>query len=216
MKGVVFDFDGVLADTEALHLAAFQEAFARRGWRLEPGEYFSRYLGYDDRGTIAAFARDHNLEVPPTEMDRLFFDKAAAYLARLAAGSVLYPGALACIARMHERFRLAIATGSLRDEVVRILTAAGALSAFDAIVAADDGVDPKPSPAPYRAAASRLGFSPERCVAIEDSPGGLGSALEAGLRTIGITTTRPRRDLARADRIVDALDEVTVELIESL
>lgn len=212
----MFDFDGVLADTEALHLAAFQDAFAARGWRLEPDEYFSRYLGYDDRGTILAYAREHHLNVPAAEADRVFTDKAEAYLSRLSGGSVLYSGALECIARMHGRFRLAIATGSLRDEVVRILTAADVLLAFDAIVAADDGVEPKPSPAPYRAAASRLGFAPERCVAVEDSPGGLGSALAAGLRAIGITTTRPRRELARAHRIVDTLDEVTVELVESL
>jgi len=216
VKGVVFDFDGVLADTEALHLAAFQEVFSKRGWRLEPQEYFSRYLGYDDRGLIDAFARDHGLHFTPPDTDRLFTEKAAAYRARLSAGSVLYAGATACITRLHKRFPLAIATGSLRDEVVDILTASGAIAAFDAIVAADDGVDPKPSPAPYLAAASRLGIPPASCVAIEDSPGGLGSAVEAGLRTIGITTTRLRRELERATHVVDALDELTVELIESL
>ena len=190
--------------------------FAARGWLLERDAYFSRYLGYDDRGLIDAFARDHDLRVSASDANALFAEKSDAYRARLTTGGVLYAGASACIARLRGRFRLAIATGSLRAEVIDILEAGGLRSAFEVVVAADDGVEAKPSPAPYIAAASRLGVAPGQCLAIEDSPGGLGSAIAAGLRTIGITTTRPRRDLSRANHVVDTLDEITVELIESL
>ena len=57
IAAVVFDFDGVLADTERLHLGAFQRVFDPRGWRLDEGTYFARYLGYDDRGLVVAFGR---------------------------------------------------------------------------------------------------------------------------------------------------------------
>jgi beta-phosphoglucomutase-like phosphatase (HAD superfamily) len=68
---VVFDFDGVIADTERLHLGAFQDVFADRGWTLDEQAYFERYLGWDDHGLVAAYARDHGLEVGAADADAL-------------------------------------------------------------------------------------------------------------------------------------------------
>lgn len=215
IDAVIFDFDGVLADTEALHLGAFQEAFLSRGWSLDERAYFERYLGYDDRGLIAAYVRDHHLRLAAEDEDRLLALKSAAFRARLSAGAVLYPGAAECVARLGARYPLGIATGSLRAEVVDILSAARLLTAFQTIVAADDGIEAKPSPAPYLAAAQRLGVNPDRCMVIEDSVGGLAAARAAGMRTVAIATTLPREALGAADRVVDRLDEITVELLGS-
>ena len=68
---MVFDFDGVLADSEGLHLAAFQDVFSARGWTLARATYFDRYLGYDDRDLIQAFLEDHDLRVSPELVDAL-------------------------------------------------------------------------------------------------------------------------------------------------
>jgi HAD superfamily hydrolase (TIGR01509 family) len=215
-RGVVFDFDGVLADTEGLHLAAFQDVFAARGWQLDERAYFDRYLGFDDRGLIDAYAADHSLRLGPGDRDAVLAAKTAAFQARFESGDVLYPGARACVERLAPRFRLAVATGALRAEVLAILTTAGVLPFFHAIVAADDVPETKPDPEPYLAAAARMGLMPSECAAIEDSRWGLASARAAGMRTIGITTTTPRDLLAGADLIVEILDEITADVVASL
>jgi sugar-phosphatase len=109
-----------------------------------------------------------------------------------------------------------VATGALRAEVLAILTTAGVLPFFHAIVAADDVPETKPDPEPYLAAAARMGLMPSECAAIEDSRWGLASARAAGMRTIGITTTTPRDLLAGADLIVEILDEITADVVASL
>ena len=213
---IVFDFDGVLADTEGLHLSAFQDVLAARGWPLDRDTYFDRYLSYSDHGLLRAFAADRELQLTHDDLRTLLAEKEAAFRARLATGDVLYAGVRACLDRLGGRFRLGVATGARRAEVLDILDGAGIRSRFAAIVAADDVISSKPSPEPYLAAAARIGADPAQCAAIEDSRGGLASALGAGMRTIGITTSLPASALSAAHTIVDTHDEITVELIESL
>ena len=214
---VVFDFDGVLVDTEAMHLAAFQEVFAARGWPLDAREYFGEYLGYDDRALVRLYGARHERAIEAADVETLVARKADVFQQRVAGGQVLYPQARDAVRRLGERFPLAVATGSFRDEVVAILTAAGLIDAFSAVVAADDVARPKPAPDTYAAAVARIGVEPARAVAIEDSAGGLSSARAAGLRTIGLTTTSHQSRLApHADVVLASLDDVTVERIERL
>jgi len=215
IRAVIFDFDGVLADTERLHLAAFQRVFATRGWQLDESAYFNRYLGYDDAGLIHAYAADRGLRLSARESAGLLAEKSRAFREYLD-GSQLYPGAAACIARLGARYSLGIASGALHSEIVTILSAAGVLPRFGVVIGADDVGASKPTPEPYLTAAARLGVDPRRCVAIEDSRWGIESARGAGMRAIGITTTSPAEALAGAHRIVSHLDDVTVAAIEQL
>jgi HAD superfamily hydrolase (TIGR01509 family) len=216
MAAVVFDFDGVLADTEGLHLRAFQETFATRGWTLDAGAYADRYLGYDDRATVVAYATDHALVVRPDEVETLIREKAHVFDRLLGSGAVVYPAAPACVRTLAARFPLAIASGSLRVEIVRILERAGLLAAFRGVVSADEVTRPKPAPDGYLRAAEVLGVRPSECVAIEDSHWGVEAARTAGMKTIGITNTTTARALAAADRIVASLDEVSPAMIDAL
>ena len=214
-RAVVFDFDGVLADTEGLHLSAFQDVFAARGWTLDRQAYFDNYLGYDDRDLVRAFAADQSLRLGAAEIEAILLDKSRQYDRRVAAGSILYPTATAAVTRLGSTFRLAIASGSLRGEILAILRVNNLADAFRVIVGADDVARSKPAPDAYAAAVERLGVSPSAAVAIEDSHWGLTAAKAAGLRTIGITTSYAAPALTLADTIVDSLDEVTVELVET-
>ena len=215
IDAVIFDFDGVLADTEALHFDAFRDVFAGRAWPLSQRDYLERYLGFDDRGLIVQYCRDRGVPLSAAAVDAILKEKSEAFRNRLAAASVVYAGARESVARLGARWPLGIATGSLRDEVVDILTAADLLSAFRAIVTADDGVESKPSPAPYLAVAARLDVPANRCLAIEDSPGGLLAARAAGMSTIAVTSTMPR-DVLNADLVVDQLDEISVDTVLAL
>lgn len=213
---VVFDFDGVLADTEGAHLAAFQGAFAPRGWTLDRGEYFDRYLGYDDADLLRTFARDRALQIDAEDAAAVLADKARRYEERIARGSVLFPAAASAVARLAGHFRIAIASGSLRREILDILQVNGLADLFPVVIGADDVTRGKPSPEPYALAVASLGLPPEAAVAIEDSHWGLASARGAGLRAIGITTSYPASALGAAQAIVDSLDEVTIDLVDRI
>ncbi len=213
MQAVVFDFDGVLADTERLHLLAFQDVFVTQGWELDERSYYDRYMGFDDRGAIVEFARDFGFTPTEHEIGRLTASKADAFAARLSSGDVLFPETRACVERLARQFPLAIASGALRHEIVAILTAGGLLDFFPVIVGADDCTAHKPEPEPYLRAAAALGIDPRRCTAVEDSSWGLASARAAGMRTIGVTTTSPREALHEAHVIIGGLHELTASLI---
>jgi HAD superfamily hydrolase (TIGR01509 family) len=215
-RAVVFDFDGVLADTERLHLLAFQDVFAPRGWHLDEATYYAQYLGFDDRGLVAAFARARQMTLERQELEAITEAKARRFAERLGEGQALFPTAAACLARMAARYRLAIASGALGSEIRFILDAAGIQPAFQAIVGANDVARGKPAPDAYIEATRRLAVEPGRAVAVEDSTWGLESARTAGLRTIGITTSYPAASLAAADVVIATLDELTVELVDEL
>ena len=216
MHAVIFDFDGVLADTERLHYAALRDTLAAEGWSLSYDTYLAEYLGYDDRGCVTVFASSQVVTLDDGRLEYLLRDKERRYAEHLAAGRVLYPAAAPCIARLGAAFPLAIASGSLRGEIERILAANDLRHAFHAIVGADDVREGKPHPESYQRAADALGVNPAQAVAIEDSPWGLQSARGAGLRTIGITTSYGPEGLTYADHIVSSLDEVTPALVRQL
>jgi beta-phosphoglucomutase len=216
LQGVIFDFDGVLADTEHLHLRATQDALAARGWTLDERAYFDKYLGYGDRDLLAALAADRGAAIDDRDVEAMMRVKASRYRAHLAAGSAMYPTAAACVGRLAPRFALAIASGSLQAEIHDILVAAGLRDAFQVIVGADDCTSGKPAAEPYVKAAAQLGVEPRWAVAIEDSRWGLESARAAGLRTIGLTTSYPASALAMADLVVASLDEINVDTVARL
>jgi beta-phosphoglucomutase len=214
ITSVIFDFDGVLADTERLHLRATQDALAQYGWTLDDQTYFARYLGFGDRDLVVELARDSGRTIDRTKLDAIVAAKALRYRHYLAAGDALYSTAAACVTRLRGRFSLAIASGSLRTEIHDILIAGGLRDAFRVIVGADDVANGKPSAEPYLTAAAQLNVEPTSAVAIEDSRWGLESAHAAGMHTIGITTSYPASALAMADLIVGSLDELSVAAIE--
>lgn len=215
LRAVVFDFDGVLADTERLHLVALRDTLATRGWTLTDEDYFTHYLGYDDRGCLTEFARRQGVSLNGETLHSLLSDKEERYATLFARGEVLYPTARACIERLAEVFPLAIASGSLRGEIETILDANDLLSFFSVIVGADDVKEGKPAPESYVRAVDLLGVAGAEAVAIEDSPWGLQSARGAGLRTIGITTSYAAPALTDAMHVVTSLDDITPALLLS-
>ena len=216
VAAVIFDFDGVIADSEAQHFRAFQQAFAERRWTLSEPDYYGRYLGYSDREVFEMVARERGEPLPAEELDHLIASKGRAYAELISGGAELCRGAADVIRRLAEHFPLAIASSAFAREIVEVLEATELLPCFKVIVGAEDVEESKPSPAPYLEAARRLGIPPDACVAIEDSPWGLESARRAGLRTIGITHTYPAARLSMADVVIASLDDVTESFVRGL
>jgi beta-phosphoglucomutase len=217
---VVFDFDGVLADSEPLHLRVYQELLALDGITLPPAEYYSRYLGFDDVGVFEALARDKGLRIENGRLNELIARKAELFQRRAAAQHVLFPGAAASVQAISAHCPVAIASGALREDIETILRSTQLASILSVIVAAGETAEGKPAPDPYARALVLLAnhhgaeMRPERAVAIEDSHWGLESARAAGLRTIAVTTSYEARDLGASDLIVPDISHVTPELVD--
>jgi beta-phosphoglucomutase len=222
LQAIVFDFDGVIADSEPLHLRAFQQALAGEGIELTPQEYYSRYLGFDDVGVFEALARDRGIAMSDRHVTTLVARKGTCLQQMIQEGSVLFPGAREFIRAAAAAVPIGIASGALRHEIDEIVEAAGVGDLFSVIVAAGDTPQSKPSPAPYLLAFERLreasgdGLAPRRCVAIEDSRWGLESAQGAGLRCVGVTNSYPAHELPGAELIVDGLKELTLPMLDRL
>jgi len=213
LGAIIFDFDGTIADSEPLHLAAFQRTLAGElGLELSEAEYAERYLAYDDRRLVAAFLEDRGVEVPPERFERLLERKEALY-AELAADPPLLPGAAEMIRSAAARWPLAVASGALDREVRPVLERAGLLGCFEALVTAETVERGKPDPESFLAALARInearggGVAPGGCLVVEDSVAGVGGARAAGMRVLAVTTSYPRERLAGADRVVDSLGE---------
>ena len=222
LQAIVFDFDGVIADSEPLHLKASQQVLAEEGQLLDRDEYFARYLGYDDVGMFEALGRERGLAWTDGHVRAVVARKGTKLQALLAGGELLFPGAAAFLRAAAAEVPIAIASGALRHEIVQIVEAAGLGNLFTVIIASGDTPESKPSPAPYllaferlqRAAATKL--NPQRCVAIEDSVWGLESARGAGLRCVGVTTSYAAAELPGAELIVDGLKTLTIPMLEEL
>lgn len=220
IRAIVFDFDGVIANTEPLHFCALGQVLQQEGVALTRDEYYGRYLGYDDVGAFGAIAADRALRWDAAQVAALVARKAGRLEELERSASVLFPGATSAIRRMADVCPLAIASGALRGEIMRILDREGLTRFFPVVIAAEDTRTSKPAPEPYLLAVERMSAStnrslaPSDCVAIEDSRWGLESARAAGLRTVAVTHTYPADTLsAAAEAVIEHLDQLTWELL---
>ncbi len=222
LEGVVFDFDGVIANSEPLHLRVYQVLLAQEGLPFSSSEYYQRYLGIDDIGVFQALARDKGLDISGDRLPNLMARKTDIFLRLVREGDVLFGGAAACVATTAAAVPVAIASGALRHEIEQILDDAGLRALVPVIVAAGETPSGKPAPDPYVAAVRELSrltgrpIDPSRVVAIEDSPAGLRSAKGAGLRTLGLATSFPADRLTDAEQVVPDISHVTLDLLETL
>lgn len=216
VAAVVFDFDGVLANSEPLHLKAYQAALQELGITLEREEYYSQYLGFDDLTALKTIGDARGMMWNDEQIEAILARKTILFDDILASTDVLYPEAAACVERLGTHLPLGIASGALRHEILAILRRGRLDQYFRFVVAAGETSAGKPAPDPYRRAAELHGLPPARCVAIEDSRWGIESAKRAGLQCVGITQTYPASELPGADRIIDSLAEFTAELIAEL
>jgi beta-phosphoglucomutase len=225
LHAVIFDFDGVLADSEPLHYEAFRRVLAGEGIELDRGDYYEKYLGFDDAGAFRAVLGDQRQPADDDRIEALVQAKLEVFPQVLDGRNVLFPGAADCVARLAAHVPLAIASGALSHDIELILGGTGLLARFPVIVGADHTERSKPDPEPYARALALLqsrGLMPAgreaaaRTVAIEDSRWGLQSARGAGLKTIAVSTSYPPDALTDADLVVDGLADVSIDRLEAL
>lgn len=220
---MVFDFDGVLADSEPVHLQVFQTVLDRIGITLTAEEYYAEYLGYSDRDAFVRVLRDRGVAMSDRELEALLESKKDLF-PQAIGDHALYPGAAECVARVAERVPVAIASGALRHEIELVLDRSGLRPRFPIIVAAGETPQSKPAPDPYVRAFELLkasgalatGARAAQVVAIEDSEWGLQSARGAGFRTMAVLTSYEQDRLPSADAWLPSIADVTVARLEQL
>jgi HAD superfamily hydrolase (TIGR01509 family) len=208
---VLWDMDGTLVDTEPYWIAAEREVVESFGHEW-PDHHAHAIVGFDLLDGARYIAEHGQVPLEPREIvDRLL----DGVIARLADEVPWRPGARRLLAELRrEGVPCALVTMSWRRFVDPVIDALPEGS-FEAIVTGDEVVNGKPNPEPYQLAATALGLEPARCVAIEDSPTGLRSALAAGCRVIGVPNVR---DLERGPNvtIVGSLESLDVDTIGAI
>jgi len=213
-RALIFDCDGVIADDEPLHLAAFQRALAPAGITIVRDAYYARYLGLNDREAVRLAFADASIAASADQIAAAVTAKANAFLDLVRAGTPIFPGVVPFVRAAAARVPLAVASGALRHEIDLILAQAGIAECFTTIVSSEDVRDGKPSPEGFLLALARLraGGSDLRasdCVVVEDSQPGVQAARRAGMRCVAVTNSHPREALAEADLVVSSLAEVS-------
>lgn len=211
IKAVIFDFDGIIVDSERLHWAAFNKAMRPLGREISWSEYIKTFIGFDDRDTF----RHAVPNLGKNELAELIKEKAAAFQELLENdGAAALPGSVELIKHLSGRIPIAICSGALRADILPILGGLGIEKAFNTIVTADDTHISKPDPAPYKLAAKKLGVTGG--LAIEDTPAGIASAKGAGLNVLAVTNSYSAEFLTRADAVVASLEGLTLEKLNAL
>lgn len=221
MRAVIFDFDGVLVDSEPLHYRSLREALAPEGIEISAQDYEQVYLAYDDREAIRIALERHGQPWSGERVEALAQRKARSFEGQLAEVP-LFPGARELVQSLSAELPLAIASGALRAEIEAILEGAGLRGCFSAIVGADDVARTKPDPLPYLEAAHRLrarvpDLEPHECLALEDSPPGMAAARAAGMTVVGVAHTYAAQRLrGLAHHVVDTLSELDLLALQAL
>ena len=221
LRGIVFDFDGVIANTEPLHLKAYQEVLAGTTMKLDSEAYYEHYLGYDDVGVFSNIAKDQDHSLNDSALRKLIEKKSKIFRILIKRRSVLFPSVDSCIRELAEIVPLGIASGALHEEIDLILETSNLRRCFSAIVAADDVKKSKPAPDTYTKTVQLLNRnnstgSASAYIAIEDSVWGIEAAHSAGLKCIGITNSYPASVLASADLVIEKLSTITMQVLERM
>ena len=221
LKAVIFDFDGVLADSEPIHYQAFQEVLGPLGLGHSYERYAEHFIGFDDRDAFREAFREASRSLDESTLAGLIRAKSIAFRDIVARGVRPFPGAVALVHDLvQHRVPLAIASGALHEDIRLILEVLFLESAFPIIVAADDVQRSKPDPETYQLAFERLqgrsgnnAFDRHNCLAIEDTATGIQAAKKAGLFCVAITHTAPASSLAAADHVVTSLEQLNFQVL---
>lgn len=202
IKGIIFDFDGVLFDSAQLHYEASRAILAELGLLLPWDIYQEKYFGLSDPTLFLEVLQDNGLPSGPQDVERLLIKKVAYYTQKTHANETLpalrgvgdfLAKASACI----EHF--AIFSNGSREEVSAVLSKldGGTLRPyFKHVTTIDDVRQGKPAPEGYLKSAEKLGLAPDECLVIEDSLTGIKAAKAAGMRVVGLASTHPKSTLA--------------------
>lgn len=223
LKAVIFDFDGVISDSEILHFRAFNQMLAQYGIEITIKDYYKTYLGFNDVDCYKLLIHQGLLKIDEqqiadlVEQKKLIFEKLAKTEGRMIEGVRDFLTMLE-----DNDIPMAICSGALLTEVEMILEEARLRHLFEVIVAAEQVKKGKPDPEGFLLTLQRLNENREnpitanQCTVIEDSHWGLEAAKAAGMHTIAVTNSYDAEQLSMAEKIVARLNELGMNDLQQL
>ena len=224
LRAVIFDFDGVIADSEFLHYKALNKVFNLHGVHVPKDIHWEKYLGYTDIENIQAVSNDYNMNLSPGQVQELARKKAEFFKDLIREETAILDGveALIDLLRRHH-IRRAVCSGAIRNDIEQMLAGSDLMDAFEVVVTAEDVQKGKPDPQGYLLALRNLNrdeknpIKSSECVVIEDSHWGLAAASAAGMHPVAVTNTYPAEQLKdKAELVITRLDELTIEDLKNI
>ena len=223
LKAVIFDFDGVITDSEVLHFRAFNAVLAQHGVELTTQEYYKSYLGFTDVDCFKFLIRQGRLEIEENEIAELVGRKTIIFEDLAKNEGQLIEGVRDFLAMLSKNdIPMAIYSGALLPEIEMTLEDASLRGHFETIVSAEQVKKGKPDPEGFLLALERLNanrskpIQNEQCVVIEDGKWGLEAAKAAQMHTVGVTNSYDAGQLGLAEKIIDHLGELSISDLQEL
>lgn len=225
LKIVLFDFDGVIADSEEIHYTLIRKTLQNEGMDLNWKDYCEKYLVYDDFSAFRNILNDLGRDADELFIRRLYEQKAELYEDHIRSHSMIFPGVASLLQDLQENeILISIYSGAFRCEIEEILEQAGLRDFFLDIVTVEDVKAPKPDPEGYILAMqkanghlnSKGSIKPGDCIVIEDSTLGVQAGKDAGMYCLAVETSYPSNMLGHADHVVKDLTRVDTALLNRI
>jgi len=208
---IIFDVDGVVADTEVLNARASVMMFeGLYDTKVQP-EDFREFVGTGDERYVEGVAEKYDVQIDTEAAVERRKENFFALQQKQPLPAMPGVPAIVDTARVSADVKLAIATSGNKDKQLPVIEGAGLkLDWFDVVVTGDDVTQKKPDPQIYQITAERLGLPPGRCVVLEDAPAGVEAAKAAGAVCVAVTSSADAEKLQAADLVVTSLADVSV------
>jgi len=218
LRAVIFDFDGVITDSELLHLKAFNAVLGQFDIEISEESYYSSCLGFTDYSCFEFVAEQNGLELNNDKLKDLIRQKCEVFAELVKTGGGIIEGVRTFLEMLRENnIRMGIYSGAAFCDIELILDQAGLRSFFETIVSSDDVNNGKPDPEGFVLALQRINeagreepVSAGDCVVIEDSRWGLEAAKAAGMHTVAVTNSYAAEELSTAEKVVGGLGELSI------
>jgi len=223
LRAVIFDFDGVITDSEILHLRAFNQSLAQYGIEITKNDYYTMYLGFNDTDCYKLLIEKGLLKMDEQQINTLMNQKKKIFEQLAKAEGKMIEGVRDFLNMLEQNnIPMAICSGSLLTEVEMVLEEARLRHLFEVIVSGEQVTKGKPDPEGFLLSLQRLNENREnpitanQCVVIEDSHWGLEAAKAAGMHTIAVTNSYDAGQLGMAEKIVNQLNELSIADLQQL
>jgi HAD superfamily hydrolase (TIGR01509 family) len=223
LKAVIFDFDGVITDSEILHLRAFNRSLAPYGIEISTKDYYANYLGFSDFDCYKALIDNGVLKIEPQQITAIVSQKSKIFEELTRTEGRTIEGVHEFLGMLkRNKVPMAICSGSLMAEIEVILDEAKLRQFFFVIVSAEQVKKGKPSPEGFLLTLQKLNkkchlsIAAGECIVIEDSRWGLQAARAAAMHTIAVTNSYGADQLTLAEKVVAKLNELTIDELQQL
>ena len=223
LRAVIFDFDGVITDSEVLHLRAFNRSLVPYGVEISTKDYYANYLGYSDFDCYKALIDNGLLKIDERQIGDILKQKSTIFEELTRTEGRTIEGVHEFLKMLEEnKIPMAICSGSLMVEIELVLDEARLRHFFSVIVSAEQVKKGKPSPEGFLLTLQKLNkkcrppVAARECIIIEDSRWGLAAGKAAGMHTIAVTNSYGAEQLTLAEKVVARLNELTIGDLQKL